>query len=163
ASADARTIAFETKEPLVAADQDSATDVYVNVNGTTELASTGPAKGGAGAAAELLGLSADGSTVVFATKGRLTTSDLDPGRDVYLRRIAKKQTLLLSAEEIPPRMWVVRHGTLRASGTALVAVACPKTETSGPCHGTVTLVKGRKRLGRSSFQVAAGKRGRVGV
>ena len=49
-SADARTVAFETKAPLVADDRDHSMDVYVNVDGTTALASTGPVKGGLGAA-----------------------------------------------------------------------------------------------------------------
>ena len=59
-SDDARTVAFETKAPLVADDRDHSMDVYVNVDGTTALASTGPVSGGLGAAAELRGLSADG-------------------------------------------------------------------------------------------------------
>jgi hypothetical protein len=163
ASADARTVAFETKQPLVAADRDRSMDVYVNVNGTTELASTGPEKAGAGSAAELLGLSADGSTVVFATKGRLTDSDLDRNRDIYMRRIVKEQTVLLSAEQIAPRMRISPHGTVGASGFARVTVACPKIETSGPCHGTVTLSRGQRRLGRAPFRVAAGKRVPVSV
>ena len=58
-SDDARTVAFETKAPLVADDRDHSMDVYVNVDGTTALASTGPVSGGLGAAAELRGLSAD--------------------------------------------------------------------------------------------------------
>ena len=49
-SDDARTVAFETKAPLVAADRDHSMDVYVNVDGTTALASTGPVSGGLGAA-----------------------------------------------------------------------------------------------------------------
>ncbi|HEY1355356.1 MAG TPA: hypothetical protein VGF09_03490 [Solirubrobacterales bacterium] len=162
-SSDGLSVAFETKQPLVAADHDRSMDVYVNANGTTELASTGPVRGGAAAAAELLGLSDDGQTVVFATKGRLTDSDLDRDRDIYLRRVAAKRTLLLSGEEIPPRMRVARSGRLRASGSAVVRVACPKTETSGPCHGNVTLSRGKKRLGRAPFQVAAGRRGPVSV
>jgi hypothetical protein len=163
ASSDARTVAFETKEPLVAADSDRSMDVYVNVDGATELASTGPAKGGAGSAAELLGLSADGSTVVFATKGRLTESDLDRDRDVYLRRVAGKRTLLLSGEQIPPRIRIVRNGRLQASGKAVVRVGCPKAETSGPCHVTMALSRGRKRLGHASFQIDAGSRGPVSI
>src|SRR5262249_40449414 len=135
ASADGRTVAFETKEPLVAADRDHSMDVYVNVDGTTELASTGPVKGGSGAPPELLGPSADGSPVVFATKGALTESDLDRDRDVYLRRVGAGRTVLLSAERIAPAMRISPHGTVRASGFARVTVSCPKTETSGPCHG----------------------------
>jgi hypothetical protein len=162
-SSDARTVAFETKQPLVAEDRDRSMDVYVNIAGTTELASKGPIKVGRASAAELLGVSDDGQTVAFATKGRLTGSDLDQHRDVYVRRVAGKKTLLLSKEEIPPRMRIARNGRLRASGTAVVRVSCPKTETSGPCHGAVTLTRGKRRLGRSSFTVEPGKRGPVRV
>jgi hypothetical protein len=163
ASADARTVAFETKQPLVAEDRDQEMDVYVNVDGVTELVSTGPLKAGSGSAAELLGLSADGQTVVFATKGALTGSDLNGHRDVYLRRVTAKRTLLLSAERIPPQMRLARRGSLRASGSALVRIACPKTEASGPCHGSVTLAAGRKPLGRAHFRVASGRRAGVSV
>ncbi len=163
ASADARTVAFETKQPLVAKDHDSAMDVYVNVNGVTQLASTGPQQDGLDSAAELLGLSGDGQTVVFATKGRLTASDLDRDRDVYLRRVAAGKTVLLSGEEIAPRMRLARRGRLQPSGRAIVKVTCPKVETSGPCHGAVALSLGRKRLGRASFRIAPGQRDPVGV
>jgi hypothetical protein len=163
ASADARTVALETKAPLVAADRDRSMDVYVNVNGSMELASTGPRQGSAASAAELLGISDDGQTVAFATKGRLTDSDLDRDRDVYLRRVPTKRTVLLSAEEIAPRMRLGRRGLLQATGHAVVRVACPKAETSGPCHGTVSLSKGKKRLGSASFRIASGKRGKVSV
>ena len=60
-------------------------------------------------------------------------------------------------------MRLARRGRLRASGRALVKVACPKAETSGPCHGTVTLSRGKKRLGRASFQRRRRRRGPVGV
>jgi hypothetical protein len=162
-STDARTLAFETRLPLVAADRDRSMDVYVNIDGTTGLASTGPVKGSAASAAELLGLSADGQAVVFATKGRLARADLDRDRDIYLRRIAKGRTLLLSGEEIPPTMRISRRGTVRASGVARIRLSCPKVEASGPCHGFVTLSRGKKRLGRASFRIPSGRRGRVNV
>jgi hypothetical protein len=163
-SADARTVAFETKAQLLAEDRDQSMDVYVNVDGTTRLMSTGPVKGGLGASAELRGLSADGSTVVFATKGRLLPTDLDhDATDIYLRRVASEQTVLVSAEQIAPQMRVAKNGRLLSTGRALVRVACPKAETSGPCHGTVTLWRGKKRLGRASFRIAAGARAPVSV
>ena len=163
ASADARTVAFETRQPLVAEDQDRSMDVYANVNGTTVLASTGPRQGSAASAAELLGISEDGQTVVFATKAQLTGSDLDRDRDVYLGRIAAKRTVLLSEEQIPPQMRLARRGWLRASGSALVRLACPKAEASGPCHGSVILSRGKRRLGRSPFRIAPGRRRAVSV
>ena len=162
-SADARTVAFETKAPLVAADRDHSMDVYVNVDGITALASTGPVGGGLGAAAELRGLSADGNTVVFATKGKLVPYDLDRDLDVYVRSVSPAATKLISAEAIPPQMRVARRGRLLASGRALVKVACPKAETSGPCHGTVTLTRGKRRLGRAPFRVETGAGGPVSV
>ena len=138
-------------------------DVYVNVDGTTALASTGPVSAGLGAAAELRGLSADGNTIVFATKGKLVPHDLDRDLDVYVRSVAPAATKLISAEAIPPQMRVARRGRLLASGRALVKVACPKAEASGPCHGTVTLTRGKKRVGRAPFRVDAGGRQRVAV
>ncbi len=162
-SADARSVAFETRQPLVAADKDRSMDVYVSVNGVTELASTGPLQGSSAASAELWGISEDGETVVFATKARLTRSDLDRDRDLYLRQIGPKRTVLASSEAISPQMRVSARGLLLGSGAAEVRVGCPKAETSGPCHGTMSLRRGRSGLGRSAFSIAAGRHGHVRV
>ena len=101
--------------------------------------------------------------MVFATKARLTRSDLDRDRDLYLRQIGPKRTVLLSSEAISPQMWVSARGLLLGSGAAEVRVGCPKAETSGPCHGTMSLRRGRSGLGRSAFSIAAGRHGHVRV
>jgi hypothetical protein len=178
-SDDARRVAFETRQPFVAADRDQSMDVYLRSYGTTELVSRGLAAG-AKSAAELLGLSADGRAVVFATKGRLTKKDGDKERDVYLRRAGrvlkaatasskpprKRHTIVLvSAESIAPRIRVGAKGRLLSSGRAAVRLACPKTEKNGPCRGKVTLGVTRrgKAIGRGGFRIASGRSKRVEV
>jgi hypothetical protein len=168
-SDDARQVAFETRQSLVAADRDGSMDVYLRNDGTTELVSTGSKS-----AVELLGLSADGRAVIFATKGQLTNEDGDKERDVYLRRAARvlkaaaasrapgprrHMVVLISAESIAPRMQVGPKGRILRSGRAAVRLACPKTEQSGPCHGAVRIVSatGGRGVGRAGFKVSAGR------
>jgi hypothetical protein len=159
-SDDAKVVAFETRQQLVAADKDGAADVYVRVGGRTELVSAGQPGRRGRPAAELLGLSGDGSTVVFATREQLVAKDTDSERDIYLRRLGSKHPILLSAETIPPPMRISRHGKLLPSGEIGIRIGCPKTETSGPCHGEVKLAKGRRgpTIGKASFRIPAGKR-----
>lgn len=160
ASDDARRVAFETSQPLVTADKDAAPDVYLRATGQTELISSGlPGKAAKGGA-ELLGLSADGSAIVFATRDPLLASDLDRERDVYLRRSGQKRSTLLSRETIPPEMRVSRRGTLQQSGRIGLALSCPKSEKSGPCRGKLKLKIGRrgKLIGSTGFEIHAGKR-----
>lgn len=178
-SDDARRVAFETRQALVAADRDRSMDVYVRTGARTELASTGPRAAGAKSAAELLGLSADGRVVVFATRGQLTKEDGDKERDVYLRRAERVRkaagasivgsrrrhtVVLVSAESIAPRMRIGRKGWLLGSGRAAIRLGCPKAETSGPCRGVVRLTGGSgKRIGGARFEVRAGRRKAVAV
>ena len=82
ASDDAQRIAFETRQPLVSADRDSAADVYLRAGGQTELISAGITRKAVEDDAELLALSGDGSAVVFATREPLVASDTDRERDV---------------------------------------------------------------------------------
>jgi Tol biopolymer transport system component len=160
ASDDARRVAFETPQPLVAADKDAAPDVYLRAAGQTELISSGLPGKATKAYAELLGFSADGSTVVFATRDALVASDLDRDRDVYLRRSGARRSVLLSGETIPPEMRVSKRGRILRSGRVGLALSCPKAETSGPCHGKLKLKTGRrgKLIGSTSFEIPAGKR-----
>jgi hypothetical protein len=60
-------------------------------------------------------------------------------------------------------MRVSPRGPLLRSGVALVRIGCPKAETSGPCTGSVTLRRGRTRLGRATFRAAPGRRRAVRV
>jgi hypothetical protein len=164
-SDDARRVAFETLQPLVAADKDAAADVYLRSAGQTELVSSGlPGKAAKGNA-ELLGFSGDGSAIVFATRESLVASDVDRERDVYLRRSDGKRSTLLSGETIPPEMRVSRRGTLQRSGRISLALSCPKSETSGPCRGRLVLKGSRRgsRIGGASFRIASGHRARVAV
>jgi hypothetical protein len=87
---------WETWEPLVDEDTDTAKDIYERFNGTTRLVSTGPDGGngpydvndsseekfGAGGGG---GMSADGSRIFFFTFERLVSQDTDDKRDVYMR------------------------------------------------------------------------------
>lgn len=164
-SDDARRVAFETPQPLVAADRDAAADVYLRSAGQTELISAGlPGKAAKGNA-ELLGLSGDGSAIVFATRESLVASDLDRERDVYLHRSGSQRSVLLSKETIAPEMWISKHGRVTRSGRAGLVLSCPKSETSGPCRGRLVLKRSRRgpRIGAASFRVPPGHRARVSV
>ena len=74
---------FETSEPLVSADGDSAVDVYLRHGNTTDLVSTGP--GTSSEPATLRAISADGTHAVFDTREQLLPSDTDSARDLYVR------------------------------------------------------------------------------
>jgi hypothetical protein len=84
-SDDATYVLFATQDRLVAADVDSAQDIYERFNGVTTLVSTGPAAGVADIPAILAGVSRDGTRAVFDTEEPLVTSDTDVHRDVYER------------------------------------------------------------------------------
>jgi hypothetical protein len=161
-SDDASRVAFESLQPLVAADKDAAVDVYLRAGGQTELVSTGPLSKGADDNAELRGISADGTTVLFATKERLAKGDDDHEKDLYARRAGQAggRPVLISAEAIPPQMRIGSPGLLLPSGTVGVKITCPKTETSGPCHGKVNVARGRRgaTIGKAAFRIAPGRR-----
>jgi hypothetical protein len=163
ASDDAKRVAFETRQSLVPADKDTATDVYVRAEGHTALISAGAAGKGRGGNVELLAFSGDGSTVVFATSESLIARDRDSKRDIYLRRAGEDHSVLLSSETIAPLMRIAKRGSLLRSGAVGVRLACPTTETSSPCRGRLVLSPGRRkpRLGVASFRVPAGRGMRV--
>ena len=85
ASADGTRVFFTTEEQLVAADTDSAGDVYERSGGTTTLLSTGPAGGNGAPDASFRGTSNDGSRVFIETSEQLVASDTDNAIDVYER------------------------------------------------------------------------------
>ncbi|HXR29883.1 MAG TPA: hypothetical protein VN752_01920 [Solirubrobacterales bacterium] len=165
ASDDARRVAFETHQSLVAADKDTAADVYVRAGGATELISAGLPGRKAPGNAELLALSGDGSAVVFATAEPLVARDLDRARDIYLRGSGQERSALISRETIAPNMQIAKHGALLRSGRIAVRLSCPKSETSGPCRGRLVLTAGRRgaRVGAASFRIAPGRRVRVPI
>jgi hypothetical protein len=173
-SDDATRVAFETRERLVPEDTDQAVDVYLRSGGRTELVSTGPTSGDGPLDAKLLNVSGDGGSVAFATRERMTAEDIDRASDFYIRRLdgastaagsasASKaprpgaRTVLISAESIPPRMRIATLGRLSGSRRAKVRLACPRAETSGPCHGLVTLRAGGVTAAKGGFQIRPGK------
>jgi hypothetical protein len=95
-TADGASAFFETTESLVTADEDSTADVYMRSAAGTELISTGPTDGSAGAAANFERTSADGATVVFRTAKKLTLQDTDSSSDIYIQDIGGGSTALLS-------------------------------------------------------------------
>jgi hypothetical protein len=174
-SDDASHVAFESRQPLVAADTDDSVDVYLRADGHTQLISTGPLGGNADARADLLSISGNGQTIAFATKEQLTAEDTDRKMDFYVSRVgevtrpgsastsakrAKRHTVLISAESIAPRMRISAHAELLSSGAVSIRLGCPKAEKSGPCHGKLKLARSRhgKPLGSASFRIAPGHR-----
>lgn len=161
-SDDASHVAFESRQPLVAADRDAAVDVYLRASGQTELVSTGPLSKNANDNAELRGISGDGTTVLFTTKEQLAKRDDDHEQDLYIRRAGPGggRPVLISGEAIPPQMGIGSLGLLLPSGEVGVKITCPKTETSGPCHGKVNLARGRRgaKIGKAAFRIAPGRR-----
>src|SRR5436305_3229522 len=89
---------FSTNEPLVAADADSAQDVYERVGETTLLVSSGPEGGNGPLDATFADVSADGSAVFFTTFESLVTQDTDSSSDIY--RWSEAGTELVSAGQI---------------------------------------------------------------
>jgi len=180
-SDDASHVAFETRQPLVAGDDDEAVDVYRRADGRTELVSAGPLGGNADIGADLLSISGDGGTVAFATRERLTDEDTDRKMDFYVRRPnglvrpgsasssikrpGARRTVLISAESIPPRMKISRRASRLPSGAVAVRLGCPKVEKNGPCRGRLRLAIRRqgKSIGVARFRIAAGKQKRVSV
>jgi len=179
-SDDASHVAFESRQPLVSTDTDDSVDVYLRAGGHTQLISTGPLGGNASTRADLLSISGDGQTIAFATKEQLTAEDTDHKMDFYVSRVgqvtrpgsastsarrAKRHTVLISAESIPPRMRISGRAKLLFSGEIALGISCPKAEKSGPCHGKLKLARARhaKSLGVASFRIAPGKRKRIQI
>jgi hypothetical protein len=94
---------FVTEESLLAADTDSAVDIYRRnlLTETTTLVSVAgaPCTGSCGNGAHnavMWGLSADGSTAFFTTAESLVSADADAVTDVYARDLTGGATLLVS-------------------------------------------------------------------
>ena len=84
ASAAGATVAFVTQEQLVAADTNTAHDLYANSPSGTELVSTGPTSASGGAIAAHA-ISASGDRVIFSTSAGLVPADTDGQIDIYAR------------------------------------------------------------------------------
>ncbi len=84
-SDDGSRVIFQTAEPLVAGDTDSANDVYERSNGVTTLLSTGPTGGNGANGATFAGASKDATLVIFRTSEQLVAGDTDSSMDLYQR------------------------------------------------------------------------------
>ena len=173
-SDDATRVAFETDQPLTAEDTDRRLDVYLRSPGGTELISTGPEADGGERDSNLVGISGNGRTVAFVTTERMTGEDTDRASDIYVRQVdlvpaarprratasklsgASARTLLVSAESIAPRMGVARRGRLLGPRRAALRLACPKTETTGPCHGSIVMRSRGSVVARGGFKIRVG-------
>ena len=79
-------VLFTTTASLVAADTDSAYDIYERSGGTTTLISTGPQDiPGSGGDSFYAASSPDGTRVYFTTNKQLVASDTNSYQDVYER------------------------------------------------------------------------------
>jgi Tol biopolymer transport system component len=98
ASEDGSQVIFQTAEPLVAADTDRTTDVYVRQvgAGSPELVTVGEADQNGVAVASFTGATPDGEGVFFATTEKLTISDQDDETDIYERDLESGETHLVS-------------------------------------------------------------------
>jgi hypothetical protein len=96
ASTDGTAAFFETTDSLVAADTDTAGDVYERSGGVTRLASRGPVNGNGDFPADFEADSASGSKVFFSTDERLVNGDTDSQRDIYERDLGTGTTTLVS-------------------------------------------------------------------
>ena len=167
-SDDAKTVAFETDQRLLAEDQDDQVDVYVNSNGSTTLVSLTSFGGNGGNKARLVGLSGDGSSVAYQTRERMTEFDFDggatdfflraPGGDSATARRARAaaarvgtRTILVSEETIAPRIKIRPRLQRRGRSRVKLRISCPSAEVNAPCEGKVGIGGGKK-----PFRIAAG-------
>ena len=97
-SVDGTRVFFSTVEPLVAADTDTALDVYERSGGVTKRISAGEINGDGSFHASFRGASAGGARVFFDTLEPLVDADTDNAVDVYQR--AGGVTTLVSAGQI---------------------------------------------------------------
>lgn len=136
-SDDGSTLAFSTDLPLVAADTDEGTDVYVVdvATGALEVASV-TEDGGEGTTEEFnddgqLGVSADGSRVVFATDAPLVEADTNDTVDVYLRDRSAGTTELLSRDADGGVPGGGQHPAISADGRWVVFAGGPDPVPTG--------------------------------
>ncbi len=85
ASDDGTRVLFTTRESLVSADTDNATDIYQRLSGVTSRLSGGQINGNGSTDVTFRGASDDAARVYFTTTEQLAVGDTDASEDVYLR------------------------------------------------------------------------------
>jgi hypothetical protein len=170
---------FRTWGRLSPQDSDDLADVYEWRNGAISLVSPAGSEGRQ-SGAFCAGASPNGRYVAFSTYEELVPGDGDVDMDIYVVDMGapgavagasvsrtepgkrkQRRPRLITAESIAPRMEVARTGILR-NGAARLRLRCPRAESSGPCHGRVKLVTGKRRiLATGSFRIPAGRRASV--
>jgi hypothetical protein len=179
-SGNGRRAYFQTRATLSPQDTDTEPDVYEWHDGDVRLVS--PASDGRQSAAFCSGISPNGRFVAFATWEELVPGDNDVNQDIYLvdmgaasssaasasasrrhrRHHRRRRLKLVTAEAIPPRMRIGAVARIEG-GSARMALACPKSERSGPCHGVATLLAPSSHavLARGRFRIGSGRRAAV--
>lgn len=94
ATADGAHVFFTTAEPLVAADEDSANDVYEWSGGTIGLVTTAECSSACGATFDAV--SSDAGTILFNTAQQLSGEDTDNSVDVYSQAVGGSEAVLIS-------------------------------------------------------------------
>jgi hypothetical protein len=120
--ADGTKVWFQTNEPIVSGDTDSAhTDVYERSNGTTTtLLSTGPTDTNAQVDSSFAAASLTGNRVFISTSAQLTSTDTDGGsRDVYERLNGTTTTLMSTSSTDPQGAFNAFYAGSSSDGTRL--------------------------------------------
>jgi hypothetical protein len=180
-SRDGRRAYFSTWEQLTPEDTDDVVDVYEWFEGHLRLAT--PSIEGHHDASFFDSISPNGRYVVFSVWENLDLDGEEHKTDIYLadmgseaeaaaasasrsgaaarpgRRHRWHRTIRrVNVESIAPQMRIGARGTY-GGDVARVRLGCPKTETSGPCHGRARLVSRDGRpLTAGGFRIAAGRR-----
>src|SRR3954451_11627022 len=118
AAADGSPALVFTSEPLAAADQDSAPDIYAPSGGSYKLLSDGAQAGPDGSnTAVFRGASADGSRLLFSTSEALVPDDGDFSVDVYEHSGSTTTLLSDRAQPGPDEGKSVAYGRASADGS----------------------------------------------
>jgi hypothetical protein len=144
ASKDGSRIIFRTAQALQPQDVNGANDLYEWHDGHVDLVSDGRDPAGAAIGSNVSMISADGSTVIFATGRKLVPSDTDSAIDIYAARMGEDFPPA-PAPPAPPCAGDVCQGrpTVQApppsAGTVSFAGAGNAAVTRGPASRSVTV------------------------
>ena len=144
ASKDGSRIIFRTAQALQPQDVNGANDLYEWHDGHVDLVSDGRDPAGAAVGSNVSMISADGSTVIFATGRKLVPSDTDTATDVYAARMGEDFPPA-PGPPAPPCAGDVCQGRPTAqappasAGTVSFAGAGNAAVTRGPASRSVTV------------------------